>query len=236
MHRKLISEHWTYKQTDVWIKTDEERAIEAVKNSIIHHRNELERYIVRNLDFGASLVPVDVEDNAPKVIKLMVEASKVARVGPMAAVAGTLAQLAVEDALSTGVKNLLVDNGGDIFIYGNQNFRAGIHAGSSPLSDKLAFEIEKERLPISICTSSATVGPSISFGGADAATILASSGALADAAATSVCNETRGTPEDAIKAGLNRAREIPGIDAALIIHGKFTGSWGRLPKLLLVEK
>lgn len=234
--KPLISESWSYKETDVLIKADSCDAIGAAKKSIISHRNVLERYIARHPLFKLSLDPIDVEVGSPSVVQLMTEAGKLAGVGPMAAVAGTLAQLAVEDAVASGAKNILIDNGGDIFIHGDRSYTIAIHAGRSPLSDKLALEIAAEMLPISICTSSATVGPSLSFGEADAATIVASSGALADAAATAVCNETRGEPEQAIKAGLERARAIPSLTAALIIHGRYVGTWGNLPKLVMADK
>jgi ApbE superfamily uncharacterized protein (UPF0280 family) len=233
--KPLISESWYYKETNVLIKADSLDAIEAAKKSIISHRNALERYIARNPLFKLSLDPIDVEAGSPKVVQLMADAGRAAGVGPMAAVAGMLAQLAVEDAVASGARNILIDNGGDIFIHGDRSYTIAIHAGRSQLSDKLALEMGAEMLPISICTSSATVGPSLSFGEADAATIVANSGALADAAATAICNETRGEPEQAIKAGLNRARAIPHLTAALIIHGRYVGSWGDLPKLVIAD-
>jgi len=232
----LISESWSYKETDVLIKADNWDAIKAAKKSIISHRNALERYIARNPIFKLSIDPIDVEAGSPKVVQLMAEAGRAAGVGPMAAVAGTLAQIAVEDTVASGARNILIDNGGDIFIHGDRSYTIAIHAGRSPLSDKLALEIGAEMLPISVCTSSATVGPSLSFGEADAATIVANSGALADVAATAVCNETRGEPKQAIKAGLERARAIPNLTAALIIHGSYVGTWGDLPKLVIADK
>lgn len=232
----LLSESWTYKETDVLIKADSREAIEVAKKSIIKHRNDLERYIARNPMFKLSLEPVDVEAGAPKVVKLMAEAAKLVGVGPMAAVAGALAQLAVEDAVVAGARNILIDNGGDIFIHGDRSYTVAIHAGKSPLSDKLALDIDADRLPIAVCTSSATVGPSLSFGEADAATALASSGALADAAATAICSETRGDPEKAINAGLRRAKKIPHLTASLVIYGKYVGNWGKLPKLVIADK
>lgn len=234
--KPLISERWAYKQTDVLIKADDREAVEGAKRSIIRHRNDLERYIARNPLFELSLEPVEVEADAPRVVRLMAEAAELAGVGPMAAVAGALAQLAVEGAVAAGARNVLVDNGGDIFIHGDRSYTVAIHAGTSPLSNKLALEVDAERLPIAICTSSATVGPSLSFGEADAATLLASSGALADAAATAVCNATRGNPELAIKAGMERARAMAGIRAALIICGEHLGSWGDLPRLIIADK
>ncbi|MCS7131614.1 MAG: UPF0280 family protein, partial [Hadesarchaea archaeon] len=194
-----------------------------------------ERYIARNPFFGLSLEPVEIEADAPRIVRLMAEAASVAGVGPMAAVAGALAELAVEEAVAAGAENVLVDNGGDIFIHGDQSYVIAIHAGTSPLSNKLALEIPAEKLPIAVCTSSATVGPSLSFGEADAATVLANSGALADAAATAVCNQTRGDPERAVRAGLEQARKISGIKAALVICGAYLGSWGDLPRIVIAE-
>jgi len=234
--KPLISESWTYKETDVLIKADSREAIDVAKKSIIKHRNDLERYIARNPLFKLSLEPINVGAGAPKVVRLMAEATKLARVGPMAAVAGTLAQLAVEDAVVSGAKNILIDNGGDIFIHGNRPYTVAIHAGEGPLSNKIALEIDTARLPLGVCTSSATVGPSLSFGEADAVTVLAKSGVLADAAATTICNETRGGPEDGIKAGLRRAKTVRGLSAALIIYGKYVGSWGDLPKMAIIDK
>jgi len=236
MNSDLISERLIYKETDALIKADDKSFIEVAKKSLIDHRNSLERYISRNPMFRTTLEPMGVEAGAPKVAVAMAEAAKTADVGPMAAVAGTLAQLAVEDAVAAGAKNIVVENGGDIFIHGNRPYTVAIHAGESPLSNKIALEIDAARLPLGVCTSSATVGPSLSFGEADAVTVLAKSGALADAAATAICNETRGEPEEAIRAGLWRAKAIPGLNAALIIYGKHVGSWGDLPKITITDK
>lgn len=234
--KPLFSEHWTCRQTDVLIKADSLKAIEVVKCSILRNRSALERYLARNPFFELSLEPVEIEEDAPRVVRLMAEAASLVGVGPMAAVAGALAQLAVEEAVAAGAKNVLVDNGGDVFIHGDQSYVVAIHAGTSPLSNKLALEIPPEKLPIAVCTSSATVGPSLSFGEADAATVLASSGALADAAATAVCNQTRGKPELAVRAGLERARKIPGVKAALVIYGAYLGNWGDLPRMVIAKE
>jgi ApbE superfamily uncharacterized protein (UPF0280 family) len=234
--KPLISESWSYKETDVLIRADNCDAIKAAKKSIISNRNDLERYIARNPIFKLSLDPIDFEAGSPKIVQLMANAGRATGVGPMAAVAGTLAQLAVEDAVASGARNILIDNGGDIFIHGDRSYTIAIHAGRSPLSDKLALEVDGGMLPISICTSSATVGPSLSFGEADAVTIVANSGALADAAATAVCNETRGGAEQAIIAGLERAKAIPCLTAAFIINGRYVGTWGSLPRLVMADK
>lgn len=236
MNSDLISERLVYKETDALIKADDKSFIKVARKSLIDHRNSLERYISRSPMFRTTLEPMNVEAGAPKVAMMMAEAAAMADVGPMAAVAGTLAQLAVEDAVAAGAKNIVVENGGDIFIHGNRPYTIAIHAGESPLSNKIALEIDAARLPLAVCTSSATVGPSLSFGEADAVTVFAKSGALADAAATAICNETRGDPEEAIRAGLQRAKEIRGLSATLVIYGKYVGSWGDMPKIVIADK
>jgi len=233
---ELISERFVYKETDALIKAESRSAIEAAKKSLLEHRNALERYIIHNPIFMTTLEPIEAGADAPKVAIMMAEAATSVGVGPMAAVAGTLAQLAVEGAVTAGVKNIVVENGGDIFVHGNRPYTVAIHAGESPLSDKLALEIDAARLPLAVCTSSATVGPSLSFGEADAVVVLAKSGALADAAATAICNETQGGPEDGIKAGLRRAKAIRGLSAVLIVYRKYVGSWGSMPKVTIVDK
>ncbi len=233
---ELISERFTYKETDALIKADNRSAIEAAKKSLLEHRNSLERYIVRNPIFMTTLEPIEADADAPRVAVMMAEAAATVGVGPMAAVAGTLAQLAVEGAVTAGAKNIVVENGGDIFIHGNRPYTVAIHAGGSPLSNKLALEIDAARLPLAVCTSSATIGPSLSFGEADAVTVLAKSGALADAASTAICNETRGGPEDGIKAGLRRATAVRGLGAVLIIYKKYVGSCGDMPKIVIADK
>lgn len=236
MRKNLISERLIYKQTDALIKADSRDAIEAAKRAIIENRNDLERYILRDPWFEYSLEPVDVEQYAPRIVKLMAEAAKVARVGPMAAVAGALAQVGVEGAIKAGARNAIVENGGDIFMQGDEGYMVAIHAGDSPLSNRLALKINPDMMPVSVCTSSASVGPSISFGGADAVTVIAKSGALADAAATSICNETIGAPKQAIIRAVEHAKKIEGVVATLIIYGDYVGYWGDLPEVVFADK
>jgi ApbE superfamily uncharacterized protein (UPF0280 family) len=237
MGKNLISYRLIYKETDALIKAESEDAIWAARRAIIDNRNELERYIFRDPWFKYSFEPVEVEHLAPEIVRRMAEAAKVARVGPMAAVAGALAQVGVEGAVKAGgARNAIVENGGDIYMHGDESYRVAIHAGGSPLSNKLALEIEPSMMPVSVCTSSGSVGPSISFGNADAVTVIAKSGALADAAATSVCNETRGEPKQAIIRALERAKNIHGVISVLIIYGNYVGHWGVLPEVIFTDR
>jgi ApbE superfamily uncharacterized protein (UPF0280 family) len=143
----------------------------------------------------------------------------------MAAVAGAMAEWVSKDLLKLS-KEVIVENGGDIFLATSRERTVGIYAGDSPLSLKIGILVKPEETPLGICTSSGTVGPSLSFGRSDAVCILSKSSALADAAATSVGNVVKEKKD--IELGLERGKEIEGILGILIIVGEKMGVWGNI--------
>lgn len=224
----MIREHFQLKQTIVTISAREKIHIEAAKKSIMEQRCYLEEFIRKDPFFMLTLEPYDLPaDDAPEIVRQMISATTIFGIGPMAAVAGVIAKMAVEAMTKAGATYAIVDNGGDMSILNDQPVTVGIYAGSSPIRD-IAFEIPPRESPLGIATSSGTVGPSISFGCADAATIISQDPALADAAATALGN--------AVQADNNldecfNAIDKPGIDGALIIRGDEMAIWGELPKL-----
>jgi len=152
----------------------------------------------------------------PLVVKEMCEATSFAGVGPMAAVAGFFAER-VGLFLSRISTDVLVENGGDIWLKSNHPRKVCIYAGTSPFSQRIGLEIKPEVTPIGICTSSGTVGHSLSFGKADAMVILAPSAVLSDAVATAACNMVK-NEADLAKA-VEWAVNIPGVQGALAILG-----------------
>ena len=227
---------WSYKETNLLIKCDEERGIDAAIEASLRARVEIERFIPTCPDFRWSLEPLKLNGPHPRVIELMLRASELADVGPFAAVAGAISQVAAEAALKAGAKNVAVENGGDIAIMGNQDFRIGVFAGDVKGSGKIGFHIRAGELPIGICTSSGTVGHSISFGDADAVVAIAREASVADAAATSIANAVKGEDvESSIEFGLNHAGHIPEIFGCLIVRGDKIGTWGKLPELILLS-
>ena len=231
----LYSQTWAFKETNLQIKCDDERAIDTIIDASLRARSEVERYVLAHPEFRWSLEPVKLEGEHPRVIELMLRAGELAEVGPFAAVAGAISQVAAEAARNAGAKNVLVENGGDIAIIGARDFRVGIFAGDAKSSGKIGFLVRAGELPIGICTSSGTVGHSLSFGEADAVVAIARDASVADAAATSIANEVKG--EDiklSIDKGLSRARRIPEIRACLIARGDSIGTWGELPELIQV--
>jgi len=231
--RGLYRERRVIKQSNLLIISDTPQAISTALNSVILNRKSLERYIQYHPEYKFSLEPIDVEDDSPRVVKLAAFSAELADVGPMAAIPGALAEIAVEEMVHQGSSVSLVENGGEIASVSNKPINVGVYAGPSPLSGRIGFQLLPEDFPIGIATSSATVSHALSFGNADAAIVIARSTALADAAATSVCNAVKGSDVEAsVQSGLEVAETIPHIRATIVIRGRYIGKVGKLPRLL----
>jgi ApbE superfamily uncharacterized protein (UPF0280 family) len=198
---------------------------DPARQSVLHYRYQLEAYIRQHPSFLHAFAPLPPDPHAPPIIREMVHAAKTSGVGPMAAVAGAFAEMVGLDLLRHS-SEIVVENGGDIYLKVDHDITIGIYAGSSPLSDRLGLRVRSHQTPSGVCTSSGTVGHSFSFGRADAVTVLAPSAFLADAAATAVCNCVRHSED--IQRGLDRAREIEGVVGALIIVDDHLGAWGEI--------
>ncbi|MFH1562109.1 MAG: UPF0280 family protein [Nitrospirota bacterium] len=218
----LVTFEVVIEETDLLVMATKDLTSEVTK-LVIEIREELKRYIAVDPEFKESLVPYKISADAPKIVKEMAEAAKIVGVGPMAAVAGAIAEY-VGRRLLKNSKEVIVENGGDIFIKSLRKRKIGIYAGLSPLSNKITVEIDGQETPLGICTSSGTVGHSLSFGKADAAMVLASSTALADAAATKIGNLVK-QPED-IEQALEFAKTVTGLKGVIIIKDDRMGVWG----------
>ncbi len=221
-----MKEKFQLKQTVVTIVAEGRVYIEHAKEAISSHRRELERFIALNPFFRFALEPLDEwVGMPPEIARRMLEASSAANVGPMAAVAGVIADLAVEAMVDAGASYAIVDNGGDIALSTDREVTVGIYAGESAFKD-VAFKIPPTPF-LGVCTSSATVGPSISFGTADVACVVAEKACLADAAASALGNLSI-DPEAAFGA----IKDINGILGALLIVQDNLATWGTLPRLV----
>ena len=190
---------------------------------VLKYRDSLERYIARHPDFLTSLEPLEVEKDAPIIVRDMAEAARLCGVGPMAAVAGAVAGFVGRELLDFSPE-VIVENGGDIFIKIQRQRTIGIFAGNSPLTGKLGLELNPEDTPLGICTSSGTVGHSLSFGRADAVIVLADSATLADAAATAIGNRVSEVTD--IEKGIEFAQGIGQLKGVVIIKDDRLGVWG----------
>ncbi len=213
-------------ETDLWI-TAERVPIEATAALAARIRGDIARLGMRFPPFLASLAPVEVPRGmsiAPAA-EAMLRAASVAGVGPMAAVAGAIAEEICRELARSG-QDVIVENGGDLFIVSATARTVAIHAGASPLSMRLGIRLAADRLPCAVCTSSGTVGPSLSFGRADAAVVVSPFGALADAVATALGNRILDAGD--MPAAVRWAVELPGVTGAVAIAGDVMAVQGAL--------
>jgi len=237
-----MKEYFQLKETCVWITADEKRYIELAKDEIQRQRRELERFGRWHPYFLVTLEQYQLEEvggegvrerETPEIVRRMIESTEKFGIGPLAAVAGTLAELAVEAMRDAGATYAMVDNGGDIALLSDREVLVGIYAGASPFSNKIALRLAPSPSLQAVCTSSGTVGHSISFGIADAATVVGTSASLADAAATALGNAVTDARE--IKTAFRVISHVAGITGALVIHKDMLATWGNLPELVKTE-
>ena len=218
----LTSFNIVVKETDLYIRASTNLKKKAYK-LVLKYRNALESYISQHPDFVTSLEPLPVNDDAPHIIIEMSAAAEKVGVGPMASVAGAIAEF-VGNELSAFSPEIIIENGGDIYLKSLEKRIVGIYAGKLPLTGKIGLEINGQDTPLGICTSSGTVGHSLSYGKADAVVVLSKSATLADAAATAIGNLIV-QPGD-IPNGLEFANGIEGLKGVIIIKEDKVGLWG----------
>ncbi len=221
--RDLISFTVAVKESDLFVRATRNLSRKALR-VLLKHRGALEEYVERHPAFLTALAPLAVEEDAPFIVRAMAEAAQKTGVGPMAAVAGAIAEFVGKELLPFS-REVIVENGGDIYLRTQKPRSIGVFAGEkSPFSGRLALRIEPKDTPLGICTSAGTVGHSLSFGRCDAAIIVAASTSLADAAATAVGNVVQSAAD--IQAGIDLARSMDGISGAVIIKDDRIGVWG----------
>jgi len=209
-------------ETDILVCCDRPLAKEA-EAVIRSARGEILDYISREGSFRDSLKPVAMDKSAPKIVRDMMERSAAAGVGPMAGVAGAIAEYTGRVLLEAS-SEVIVENGGDIFIKSSEERKLSVYAGDSPLSGKIGLVIRPERTPLGVCTSSGTVGHSKSFGAADAATVIAEDAILADCVATQAGNLAKKASD--LERPIDYAKSVKGVRGALIIFGDKLAVWG----------
>jgi ApbE superfamily uncharacterized protein (UPF0280 family) len=231
--KKLHKRAFRLKESNCTIISDKKSAIKKAISSIKHHRKQLEKYVQDHPEFLYSLQPFPVEEG-PKVARLMAEASLNANVGPMAAVAGVLADLAVEEMIQDGSKVAVVENGGEVSAISNQPIDIALSAGDAPLSREMGFRLKE--FPVGVATSSGLFSHALSFGEAEAVTIFAFDAGVADAAATAVANIIKGEDvRGVIKEGMDLALGIDGVKGVFILYKGDVGKAGQVQELIKVN-
>lgn len=220
----LVAFKVSVKETDLFVQAL--KPLEDItRELILEKRGYIEHYIKRYPEFARTLKPWRVNGPEPVIINDMAVAGEKAGVGPMAAVAGAIAEHVGKDLLKHS-DEVVVENGGDVFLRLDNPVTIGIFAGASPLSLRMGIRVESMQRPISVCTSSGTVGHSLSLGKADAVSVVSDSCSLADAAATSIGN--RVISKAHIQSAIDFGKHIEGVRGIVVIIGDDVGIWGDL--------
>jgi ApbE superfamily uncharacterized protein (UPF0280 family) len=213
-----------YKDTDLWIGIDPESYRVEMKSfcleKIRSYRMELENYLIQDHQFGKTLSSWKTLPSAPELAQTMAIAASRAGVGPMAAVAGAFSEKLGQDLMSNyAIRELAIENGGDIFLFLAESLILSVYAGKDPLSGKVGIELPKKIGAIGVCTSAGKVGPSLSFGKADAVMVACSETAQADAWATALGNRIQTSDDiDKVLKFSETFREI--LSVVIICDGK----------------
>jgi ApbE superfamily uncharacterized protein (UPF0280 family) len=229
----VIRTHFEIDETAVTIVSEPE-FVQIARDAIFDTREEIKRFLRTDPIFLHTLEPYDPPDDAHPIIKKMCDASRAAGVGPMATVAGVIAEEAVGAMTGKGARQAVVDNGGDIALYLTEPVNVGLYAGESEVRN-IGFRCKPRDSIFGICTSSGTVGPSISFGVSDAATVVSGDVALADACATLLGNLVTSGEDDVLKSALESVCSITGVEGALVVVGDKIAFKGSVPELVRSE-
>jgi ApbE superfamily uncharacterized protein (UPF0280 family) len=152
-------------------------------------REDIIRHIEKERIFENSLIALESTSDEPYIIRIMKRYSQIMKVGPMACVAGAIAQI-LGERLFNG-EDMIVENGGDIFICKKGPIGIRVYTDDEIFKDRLLVNIDHCNDSVGIATSSATIGPSLSFGRTSATIVISNNCALSDAAATRIANEVR---------------------------------------------
>ena len=218
----LISFQVVVKETDLWISAGQH--LEQTARDLVHnYRHQLESYIQSHPAFLTTMTTYPDDPYAPPMVRKMIEATRDAGVGPMASVAGAIAQF-VGTGLLEWADEVIVENGGDIYLKVNREVVVSVFAGESPFSEKIGLRIPLRQMPLGICSSSGTVGHSLSMGVADVVCLLSSSALVADGAATALGNRIK-TKKDLVNTAA-WAGNMKGILGGLVIVEDRLATWG----------
>ncbi|MBI5248541.1 MAG: UPF0280 family protein [Desulfomonile tiedjei] len=230
-HERFKAFRVVIETSDLYVKAHS-RLEKETEELIRKGRAQVEWAVAKRPEFLTSLVPVDEDPSDAPVVLRMIRAGKKAGTGPMAAVAGAIAEF-VGRELCLLSPEVIVENGGDIFLNVQAPVVIGLYAGKSPFSGRVGLKVDATAIPMGICTSSAKVGPSLSLGSADAATIVSPDVALADAVATGLGNRIH--RESDLKAAVEWALGVPGVVGALAILGDKIAAQGDLELVSIPE-
>lgn len=233
----IFSYEVVYKETSLLVRSPKNFSNKILR-TLINLRKPLEKYIEKNPEFLTSLKPLTPKKDAPKIVKKMCEVSQKTNTGPMSCVAGAVAEFLGQEMLKWIKKEnlrkfLIIENGGDIFCFVDEEITVGIYSGeNSPFTGRFALKISLLEQPLCICTSSGTVGHSLSFGKADALTIISNSCIFSDSLATATANLIK-SETDLITA-VEFAKKFDEVLFVCAIKNKTISFWSKTDKIEII--
>ena len=230
------SEKFQLMESDCTVISDIEKGILIAKAKLREDMDFLHAFVKKNPEWNASYIPI-VSGNQHPLILAMENAAEICGVGPMAAVAGVLADRMQNEIFSQTKANIaVVENGGEIAISSKEDILIHLMVKSTDLQGKLGFMFKGGSNSLGVATSSGQFGHADSLGEADTVTVFAETAGIADAAATRICNYVKGeNAEKAINKGIEEAKSISAIKGLLIVRKNMIGRYGNLPELVRIE-
>ena len=186
---------YSHLESDIWLafdidnKVSDKEILRFLSKKIKNLRNIFEAYFTIHPEFKMSLKPLNALESAPSIISRLAECSQRTKVGPMAGIAGIFSEeigKALQGEFS--FNEIVVENGGDLYLDIQDELSVKLYAGEHPLSNKLSLRINPKYSPLGLCASSGKFGHSLSFGKADLVVIACKDTILADQMATALAN------------------------------------------------
>jgi len=177
----------SYRESDLFISSDKKLDKQFVYDILKKYYTEVENYITKNPKFLTSLSPLPFDKEAPEIVKEMFSVSTKTNIGPFSSVAGAIAKYVGKELLNY-TDELIIENGGDIFLKINEDKKVGVYLGERFKDNLLILKIKKRCQPFGIASSSAYIGESLNFGKTDLLTVVAEDSIIADGFATALSN------------------------------------------------
>jgi ApbE superfamily uncharacterized protein (UPF0280 family) len=224
----------SYKESDLLISTDKKIDDKLARDLLKKYYDVVAEYVEKNPSFLSALSPIDNDSRAPSIIKDMIQCAKITGIGPFASVAGAIS-FYVGQQLRHFADEVIIENGGDIFLKINEDKRIGVYLGeqfsthSSSLGekvDRVFLKIKKRDYSFGIASSSSFIGHSLNFGKADLVTVIAKNAVFADSFATALSNRVK--KEQNVEEVLTIAQNSPFIEGILIAFQGKVYLWGDL--------
>lgn len=226
----IVRTHFEVGQTALAIVCDGV-FLDTVRDAVFRAREIVESKIAEDPFFGITYDPYPPKEGDDALIIRMCQASERAGVGPMAGVAGAVADHAVRAAAEAGCRHIVIENGGDISMLTDRPVHIGLFAGEKGFED-LALEVGPTGRVCGICSSSGKIGPSVSFGSSGICTVFSEDTVLADCCATALGNMISSGTKEELAHSAETVCSIEGVDGCICVCNGSMSVCGTVPELV----